>query len=144
MNFVEPGEMIGLKHLQSHLPICNRRLGQHSAPDSVLIGAYTAQEDNAMVPSPLFETASNSRAAIADSTGDFFVDQANREKELIEAALSKYGGNVTKSAECIGVSRQVLHYKMKKHGLNRKSFQTDRSFNPPAFQFQNNQSHIRR
>lgn len=48
--------------------------------------------------------------------------QADREKSAIKAALSATQGNVTKAAENLGISRQLLHYKIKKHGFHRMDF----------------------
>ncbi len=48
----------------------------------------------------------------------------NDEKSIIIQALTKTFGNVTLAAEILGVSRQNLSYKMKKHSLGRKDFRT--------------------
>jgi len=48
--------------------------------------------------------------------------QADREKSAIKAALSAAEGNVTKAAKNLGISRQLLHYKIKKHGFYRMDF----------------------
>lgn len=39
------------------------------------------------------------------------------EKEMLKRALSRTDGNQTKAAELLGVSRDAIRYKMKKHGL---------------------------
>lgn len=48
--------------------------------------------------------------------------QADQEKSAIKAALSAAEGNVTKAAKNLGISRQLLHYKIKKHGFYRMDF----------------------
>ncbi|MBC2703623.1 sigma 54-interacting transcriptional regulator [Desulfobacula sp.] len=48
--------------------------------------------------------------------------QEDREKSAIKSALSAAGGNVTKAAKHLGISRQLLHYKIKKHRLYRLDF----------------------
>ena len=48
--------------------------------------------------------------------------QNNQEKSAVRAALSTAAGNVTMAAKDLGISRQLLHYKMKKHGLSRLDF----------------------
>ncbi|NOX32504.1 MAG: PAS domain-containing protein [Deltaproteobacteria bacterium] len=48
--------------------------------------------------------------------------QADLEKKAVKAALSAAGGNVTKAAGNLGISRQLLHYKIKKHGFFRGDF----------------------
>jgi transcriptional regulator with PAS, ATPase and Fis domain len=39
------------------------------------------------------------------------------EKELIKMSLNRWGGNQTKAAECLRMSRDTLRYRMKKYGL---------------------------
>ncbi|MBW2654327.1 MAG: sigma 54-interacting transcriptional regulator [Deltaproteobacteria bacterium] len=48
--------------------------------------------------------------------------QADQEKLAIKTALSATQGNVTKAAKNLGISRQLLHYKIKKHGFYRLDF----------------------
>ncbi|GAB6146915.1 sigma-54 interaction domain-containing protein [Desulfocicer niacini] len=45
--------------------------------------------------------------------------QDSQEKAAVVQALIRSGGNVTKAANELGISRQRLNYKMKKHGLFR-------------------------
>jgi arginine utilization regulatory protein len=45
--------------------------------------------------------------------------QAEQEREMLSAALADHGGNVTRAAKSIGISRQLFSYKMKKHGIRR-------------------------
>ncbi|MCP4351729.1 MAG: PAS domain S-box protein [Desulfobacterales bacterium] len=49
-------------------------------------------------------------------------EMAEKEKEIICRTLEEHKGNVSRSARSIGISRQLLHYKIKKLGINRKSF----------------------
>lgn len=56
-------------------------------------------------------------------SGDLLRDQAARERESIEAALAESRGNVSRAAAALGISRQLLHYKMNKYGLARGDFQ---------------------
>jgi arginine utilization regulatory protein len=48
--------------------------------------------------------------------------QNDNEKNAVRTALAACSGNVTKAAETLGISRQLLHYKIKKHGFSRKEF----------------------
>jgi arginine utilization regulatory protein len=48
--------------------------------------------------------------------------QKTREKELINLALVESAGNVSRAARKLNISRQLLHYKMKKYSLRRSSF----------------------
>ncbi|MCP4114256.1 MAG: PAS domain S-box protein [Desulfobacteraceae bacterium] len=48
--------------------------------------------------------------------------QAEQEKKAIRQALDSTRGNVTQAAKVLGLSRQLLHYKLKKYNLVRKEF----------------------
>ena len=48
--------------------------------------------------------------------------QKTREKELIHAALMEAAGNVSRAARKLNISRQLLHYKMKKYRLQRNKY----------------------
>jgi arginine utilization regulatory protein len=50
------------------------------------------------------------------------VSLRDKEKAMISNALSVAGGNVTRAARLLDISRQLLAYKMKKHGLDRSCF----------------------
>jgi len=39
------------------------------------------------------------------------------EKQVLENVLAQYNGNVTKSAEALGIQRQSMQYRMKKYDL---------------------------
>jgi DNA-binding protein Fis len=39
------------------------------------------------------------------------------EKTLLEQALRETGGNQTRAAQRLGISRDTLRYRMKKHGI---------------------------
>lgn len=52
----------------------------------------------------------------------FIQIQIDQEKSTIKSALSAAGGNVTKAAKHLGISRQLLHYKIKKHKFHRIDF----------------------
>jgi arginine utilization regulatory protein len=53
---------------------------------------------------------------------DFMASQAEREKDALKRVLLKTGGNISRSSALLGISRQLFHYKMKKHGLRRDQF----------------------
>ena len=41
---------------------------------------------------------------------------------LVVAALAAYGGNITRAAASIGISRQLFNYKMKKYRIDRRDY----------------------
>jgi len=48
--------------------------------------------------------------------------QSRLERQTLHAALAATGGNISQASMRLGISRQLLHYKMKKHGLRREYF----------------------
>ncbi len=52
---------------------------------------------------------------------------AHSEAALIETALREQGGNVTKAASALGVSRATLYEKMKKHGVRAVRTRDDKA-----------------
>lgn len=53
---------------------------------------------------------------------DFIASQAKRERDALKKVLLETSGNVSRSSVLLGISRQLFHYKMKKHGLCRAQF----------------------
>ena len=45
---------------------------------------------------------------------------AGNEEQTIAAALQETGGHVTNAAKLLGISRQLLNYKLKKYGIVRR------------------------
>lgn len=59
-------------------------------------------------------------AAAAQSSGRTIDDKiARAEARLIQEALDKAGGNISRAAKDLGISRQSLYYRMAKHGLGK-------------------------
>ena len=65
------------------------------------------------------EPGQNNFNALAQT---LFQTWAGQEKSAIKFALSNAGGNVTQASKNLGISRQLLHYKIKKHGFCRADF----------------------
>ncbi len=49
-------------------------------------------------------------------------EQNSLEREAVKNALTTHGGNVSAASRDLEISRQLLHYKMKKHGFKREQF----------------------
>ncbi len=120
--FVPPGQVIGLGHLQSHLPVWYRLQGRDSTPDRFFENSPEEKGEESFRLSDASEPISESGDTDSAPLRNFFESQTDREKKLIDATLSRFKGHVTESAKCLGISRQLLHYKMKKHGLNRAAY----------------------
>ncbi len=56
------------------------------------------------------------------AASDLRREQADAERSRIEDAMTHTGGNVSRAASLLGVSRQLLHYKLRKYGLRREDF----------------------
>jgi arginine utilization regulatory protein len=117
LNLVGPNETIQFNHLRGHFS------------DQF---ADWPQENNS--PRPLPATASLNPPRPADMinssdrkppgvAGKSLVEiRAEGEKSAIINALVNTNGHIARAAAQIGISRQLLYYKMKKYNLNRKDF----------------------
>jgi len=56
-------------------------------------------------------------AAIAPALPPQGVDLGQWERSIIERAMREAGGNQTKAAQRLGISRDTLRYRLKKFGL---------------------------
>jgi arginine utilization regulatory protein len=57
-----------------------------------------------------------------DNSGSLAAFQAAHEKTAVDEALAAARGNVTRAAKRLGISRQLLHYKIKKYRLCRADY----------------------
>ncbi|HSO18113.1 MAG TPA: helix-turn-helix domain-containing protein, partial [Desulfosarcina sp.] len=48
--------------------------------------------------------------------------QADHERSVLAEALAHHGGNITRAARSIGISRQLFNYKMKKYRIDRRDY----------------------
>lgn len=55
-------------------------------------------------------------------SGNLQAERNTLEKTALQRALLETSGNVSRAASLLGISRQLLNYKMKKHGLGRNNF----------------------
>ena len=58
--------------------------------------------------------ASDQRATEEDAAG---TDLAGVERSMIERAMREAGGNQTRAAQRLGISRDTLRYRLKKFGI---------------------------
>ncbi|MCF8093085.1 MAG: sigma 54-interacting transcriptional regulator [Desulfotignum sp.] len=55
-------------------------------------------------------------------SSDLMFNKKEHEKKMVWQALMQYRGNITRSAKKLGISRQLLYYKMRKFNLTRDQF----------------------
>jgi two-component system nitrogen regulation response regulator NtrX len=73
---------------------------------------------------------SNSFAGLSDENSNIHIDSsrtlkedlAEVDKKKIESTLEKCDGNVSKSAALLGISRETLHNKVRRYGINTQLF----------------------
>jgi arginine utilization regulatory protein len=124
INLVVSSPTIERRHLQSHLTTWHRLRGQ---PDTVQPPRAGSASGGAGIPRRT-DGHPSSRSQIsgrrsAGNESSLLTSQADHERSVIEAALDDHGGNVTRAAESVGISRQLFTYKMKKHRLRRQDYQ---------------------
>ena len=78
-----------------------------------------ADQEAAQIPSET-RPPDLSTGTTTDNGMDLRRHRQQRERRLIDAALSATGGNVSAAARRLNVSRQLVHYKMRQYGLVRQ------------------------
>ncbi|MGD2037153.1 MAG: sigma 54-interacting transcriptional regulator [Desulfobacterales bacterium] len=116
MNLVQPNDAIQFNHLRGHL-IARFENWPHEIGSPALppAGAFSA-------PAELFETITSKQPSAKAPGKSLMQIRTEGEKSAIINALVNASGNVSRAAGSIGISRQLLHYKMKKYHLNRTDF----------------------
>jgi arginine utilization regulatory protein len=97
MNSVGTGEVIRVNHLQTHFsnwPVKGRALNLLRRSDDQFSGA---------------------------SNINLIKNKSDHEEGIITASLLENKGNITRTAGALGISRQLLYYKIKKFNINRDS-----------------------
>lgn len=123
INMVASSRAIERRHLQSHLTTWQRLRGRYSAAPQRPAGPsgnYPFSGHGPRQPADPFSGLPKSRP---DTPKGLLETQADNEMKVITDALSAYAGNITRAAKSIGISRQLLNYKMKKYSIHRRDFQ---------------------
>ena len=121
MNVIEAQDIIRIRHLPRHfLPPEFTLLAEEALSPAANSQAVA---ENA----PEFRGGQSGRPAIDDPQTPALPEsllglQKTREKELINLALMETAGNVSRAARKLSISRQLLHYKMKKYSLQRNNY----------------------
>ena len=116
MNIVGLSEQIELKHFSAAFDTLNVIEESPSDPLTPIMARSARQqppppEGSEALPSPPL------------SCNNLQLEQKELEKTALHRALQETAGNVSRAALLLGISRQLLTYKMKKHHLSRKAFE---------------------
>jgi two-component system response regulator HydG len=99
----------GIKRLQKYSWPGNIRELQHAIERAVIMS-----EEDTLSPEDFFFLANN------PSSNDIQVDNYNLEeieKNIIQKAINKHNGNISKAAKELGLTRASLYRRLEKHGL---------------------------
>lgn len=113
MNVVGTGDTIQCRHLPSY----------YFRPGSV--GNRPENTGNDTLPSPPAPPAATGVSA-PDPTPfperSLLEKKADQEQDIIHKSLARRRGNIARTAADLGISRQLLYYKMKKYGMTRQQY----------------------
>ncbi len=117
LNVIEAEDIIRMQHLPRHfltpeLTILTEEANSAEAVAGILPDSSDVQDAESEVNAPDFTGESKSLLRL----------QKIREREMINMMLVESAGNVSQAARRLNVSRQLLHYKMKKYGLKRQDY----------------------
>lgn len=114
MNIVGLSEKIELKHFSAAFDALNVIEESRNTPPTL-----------PRVPPSIPQNSSNGPESLPSPvfSNTLQVEQKVLEKTALHKALQETFGNVTRAALLLGISRQLLTYKMKKHNLKKKSFE---------------------
>ncbi len=99
-----------LKHLKTYHWPGNVREFQHAIERAVIM-SETGELNN----DDFFFLSQKPEGNIEDAMDTFNLD--SMEKALIQKAISKHGGNISKAAKDLGLTRASLYRRLEKHGL---------------------------
>ncbi|SMC64731.1 arginine utilization regulatory protein [Desulfocicer vacuolatum DSM 3385] len=108
MNIVENDSIIDIYHIAPYFKnMCPLFLASQRQPTPVSLSCAEKKEGNGEPNISLEDTKSP--------------ENNNNEKKMMEQLLMECNGKVTVAAKKMGISRQLFHYRMKKHGLVRQT-----------------------
>jgi len=116
MNVIQSDDIIRMHHLPRHfLPPDFNRLTQTAGEPSAVSASESGQAPEFKTqPGGLLPADYGPMSALPQSLLRL---QQDREKELIHSALVESAGSVSRAARKLNISRQLLHYKIKKYNL---------------------------
>jgi len=114
LNIIGFDERLSLKHFSTAISSMDYELHDHLELPQVALPPN--------IPSPITSKTKQEPTSPPQTADNLRESQSRFEKKTIQEALAATGGNVSKASERLGISRQLLRYKMKKYGLRREFF----------------------
>jgi transcriptional regulator with PAS, ATPase and Fis domain len=99
-----------LSRLKKHTWPGNIRELQHAVERAVIMS-----ESNILQPHDFFLTSIDEEKSEAINVGNMNLEET--EKMLIRKVIDKHGGNISKAAKELGLTRASLYRRIEKHGL---------------------------
>jgi arginine utilization regulatory protein len=121
MNMVGHKDVIETHDLSAHFACIPKSLGEAMDPDDRPSVSFVDRDAAAESEGQVRFTLSETRIPLEHGKS-LAESQADQERDAVRQALSKTEGNVTRAARILGISRQLLHYKLKKYGFSRDHF----------------------
>lgn len=98
-------------------PQAQAKLTKYSWPGNVRELQHTIEKAVILADSPTLKPEDFILKPTVKHSGSNLLSLDEMEKQLIEASLEKHGGNYTAVAGQLGITRQTLYNKIKRHGL---------------------------
>ncbi|MCB2147720.1 MAG: sigma 54-interacting transcriptional regulator [Deltaproteobacteria bacterium] len=118
MNTMGPDTILRISHLPPHLLLDQIR--DEDPPLHVLPARHAGKEAVEATDIPNVEMARS-----GTGVRDLRQQRQEKERKMIDEALTAAGGNVSEAARMLHVSRQLIHYKMRNYGLVRQQYRGD-------------------
>jgi arginine utilization regulatory protein len=115
MNTIGPDTTLRISHLPPHLLL--HQIRDEGPPLQMMPVDRSAKK--ATVGTEMLKVDA---AKPVIRAGDLREQRQEQELKMIDGALRAAGGNVSASARMLNVSRQLIHYKMRKYGLTSKAY----------------------
>ncbi len=117
LNVIEAEDIIRMQHLPRHF----------LTPELTIL---TEEANSVEAVAEFLPDSSGVKGAESEINTPDFAGEPNgllrlqkiQEREMINTVLVESAGNVSQAARRLNVSRQLLHYKMKKYGLKRQDY----------------------
>ncbi len=132
MNIIGTGKVIRLKHLQTHfsnwqdrahlrsVKIPQDKVQQHRS-DSEREQYWSDSVEDGESETERSRGINHGNASLKNHDINFIKNRYDHEKNIIMESLENNNENITRTARALGISRQLLYYKIKKFEIIRKN-----------------------